>query len=265
MTVTDGYAEVDGGRIWFERRGEGFPVVLVHPGFWDARIWDEQFDEFARHHDTIRYDLRGYGRSDPPLLTYSDLRDLRSLLGHLEVERCAVVGCGSGGRLAIDFALEYPETVDAIVPIAPGLSGYDWQDPGLEALVEEVDHLVRAGDVRRAMEIELAIWAPLSAGDPSTNVQVRDIAMDNADVLRIDDLLTEDPPPAVPRLGDLQAATLVVVGDKDLREVHAIADLVAAAIPGAQKRVIADADLLVNVRKPEKFNRLVLDFLTFRM
>jgi 3-oxoadipate enol-lactonase len=263
--VAEGYADVDGGRLWFERRGEGFPVVLVHPGFWDARIWDAQFEQFAAQHDTIRYDLRGYGRSDAPLLSYSELRDLRELLRWLTVDRCAVVGCGSGGRLAIDAALEYPELIDAIVPVAPGLSGYDWQDPGLEALVEEVDQLVRAGDVRRAMEIELAIWAPLSAEDPASPVQVREIAMDNADVLRIDDLLVQEPQPAVSRLGEVQAATLVVVGDKDLEEVHAIADLVAGSIPGAQKRVIADADLLVNVRRPAKFNRLVLDFLSFRM
>jgi pimeloyl-ACP methyl ester carboxylesterase len=262
--VGEGWVEVDGARLWYERAGEGFPVVLVHPGFWDSRIWDAQFDGFARDHDTIRYDLRGFGRSDPPHEAYSQVRDLMQLVEELKVERCAVVGCGSGGRLAIDVALAFPEVVDAIVPVAPGLSGRRWHDPGFEVLLEEVDAAVRSGDVRRAMELELAVWTPLSAEDPSTSPHVRSVAMDNAGVLDLD-VLVEEPPPAEPRLAGLQAATLVVVGDRDLEETHAIADLIARTVPGAQKRVIADADLLVNVLRPERFNRLVLDFLSFRI
>jgi pimeloyl-ACP methyl ester carboxylesterase len=88
--------------------------------------------------------------------------------------------------------------------------------------------------------------------------------MDNAGVLDLR-VLVDEPPPAEPRLAELQAATLVVVGDRDLQETHAIADLIARTVPGAQKRVIADADLLVNVLRPERFNRLVLDFLSFRI
>ncbi|HSJ50836.1 MAG TPA: alpha/beta fold hydrolase [Actinomycetota bacterium] len=260
--MADGYVDVPGARLWYERAGEGFPVVLVHPEFWDARIWDQQFERFSQFHDTIRYDLRGYGRSDPPMGPYSELGDLWALLHALKVDRCALVGCGNGARLAIDAALARPETVEAIVPVAPVLSGYSWQDPGLQELVREVDSAVREGDLRRAMDIELAVWAPLSAADPAT--PAREIAMDNTSALLLDDVLLEEPPPALPHLREVRAATLVVVGDEDLREIHAIADLIAECIPGAQKRVVAEADLLVNVRKPEKFNRLVLDFLSFR-
>jgi pimeloyl-ACP methyl ester carboxylesterase len=261
--VTGQLVGVDGARLWCEREGEGFPVVLIHPGFWDSRVWDPQFDAFSRFHDTIRYDLRGYGRSDPPGRPYSELRDLLTLLERLDVRRCAIVGCGSGGRLAIDAAIAAPEKIDAIVPVAPVLSGYDWQDEGLRALVDEVDDAVRAGDLRRAMDIELAVWAPLSAADPGTGV--RAIAMDNVAVLELDHVMVEEPPPALPRLREVEAATLIVVGDRDLGEIHAIADLVARSVPGALKRVIADADLLVNVRRPDLFNRLVLDFLSFRI
>jgi 3-oxoadipate enol-lactonase len=263
--VSREHVRVRGGQLWYEREGEGFPVVLVHPGLWDARIWDGQFEAFARHHDTIRYDVRGSGRSDGPREPYSDLDDLRVLLDALGIRRCAIVGCGSGAQLAIDVALEHPELVDAIVPVAPSLSGHRWADAGLELLAEEVDRALRAGDPGRAMELELAVWAPLSAEDPATNGAVRSIAMDNVQVLTRDGSLREPRPPAVSRLGEVQAATLVVVGDRDLRETHAIADLIVRSIPGASKRVIADADQLVNVRRPERFNRVVLDFLAFRM
>jgi pimeloyl-ACP methyl ester carboxylesterase len=259
--MSEGTVRIEGGRLWYEREGEGFPVVLIHPGLWDARIWDAQFEEFSRHHDVLRYDARGYGRSDLPEAPYSDLRDLRYLLGELGIARCALVGCATGAQLAIDFALAYPSVVEAIVAVSPGLTGYRWNDPGLQTLVDEVDRAIHEGDLARAIEVEIAVWAPTAAAiDP----RVRQIALDNAHVLRLDDSLQEVPASAVTHLGDILAATLVVVGHLDLGEIHAIADLLVAQIPGASKRVVAEADQLVNVSKAEKFNRLVLDFLSFR-
>jgi hypothetical protein len=129
--------------------------------------------------------------------------------------------------------------------------------------MDEVARAVRSGDPLRAMEMELAVWAPLSA-HPSAGGAVREIAMANAQVLCIDDSLNEPRPSAVMRLREIDAATLIVVGDEDLNETHAIADLLASSIPGALKRVIAEATSLVNVRRPERFNQVALDFLSFR-
>jgi len=260
--MAEGFVHVEGKRLWYERAGEGFPVVLIHPGLWDSRIWDDQFDEFARHHDVVRYDLRGYGRSDQPDRPYSDLRDLRYLLGELGIERCALVGCATGAQLSLDMALMHPSLVDAIVMVSPGITGYAWNDSGLEILVDEVADAVRAGELERAMEVELAVWAPLTV---RAAPRAREIAMDNRQVLRLADSLVELPPSAIANLGDVDAATLVIVGDHDLEEIHQIADVLAAGIPGAIKRVIANADQLVNVARPDRFNRLVLDHLSFRM
>jgi pimeloyl-ACP methyl ester carboxylesterase len=263
--VPEGVADLEGGRLWFERAGEGFPVVLLHPGLWDARIWDAQFDDFAVHHDVVRYDARGYGRSDPPDRPYSDLRDLRNLLSHLGIARCALVGIASGAQLALDFALAHPEIAEAIVAVAPSLSGYRWADPGIDELVDRVDREVREGALERAMDIELAVWAPLAGGAGPTAARVRRIAMDNLQVLQLDDALIEPPASATSHLADVRAATLVIVGDRDLGEIHAIADLLVSSIPGATKRVVAEADQLVNVCRADRFNRLVLDFLSFRI
>jgi pimeloyl-ACP methyl ester carboxylesterase len=262
-TATHGYVEVEGGRLYYERAGEGFPVVLIHPNLWDSRIWDPQFEEFARYHDVLRYDIRGYGRSDLPHQPYSDLRDLLYVIGELGIGRCALVGCALGAQLAIDLAIAQPEIVDAIVAVSPGITGYAWMDDGVQMLVEEVTRSLRAGNVEGAMNVQLAVWVPLK-GDPASDEKIRSIAMENAHVLRLDDGLAEMPPSAVPHLGEIRAATMIVIGDRDLGEIHHIADELTDRIPGASKRVIAEADHLVNVRKPEKFNRLVLDFLSFR-
>jgi pimeloyl-ACP methyl ester carboxylesterase len=238
--------------------------VLIHPGLWDLRIWDAQFEAFAEHHRVVRYDLRGYGRSDRPTGPYSDVRDLRSLLSELAIERCALVGCSSGGQLAIDLALADPSSIDAVVLVSTNVTGYVWVDPDLDDRFEAIEAAVVAGDAGRAIDAQLALWAPLDP-EGETSERIRSIASDNAHVLRIPHTMVEPREPAVDRLEDLDAAALVIVGESDVREIHAIADLVAERVPGVLRRAIHDADHLVMVRQPDVFNRVVLDFLSFRM
>lgn len=264
MEIAPGYAAVDDGSLYYERAGRGYPVVLIHGELWDRRIWEPQFLPFAARQDVVRYDARGYGRSDPPAGPYSGLDDLRALLDGLGIERCALVGLGAGAALAIDFALAHPDVAEAVVAASPFLSGYVWEDRGIDALDAEVRAAVAKGDLRGAMAIELDVWAPLE-GDDQAQALIRDVAMDNLGALAVDEALVRASAPAVDRLGDLRAPLLAIVGDEDVEEVPKIADLIEARVPGTQKRAIAGADHVVNVRRPERFNQLVLDFLAFRM
>lgn len=263
MDVRAEHVSIDGGDLYVEEAGEGFPVVLIHPGLWDCRIWDAQFEAFAEHHRVVRYDLRGYGLSDPPTGPYSDVGDLRSLLSELAIERCALVGCSSGAQLAIDAALSAPSSVDALVLVSTNVTGYVWEDPALDDRFEAVELAVAADDLQSAVEAQMALWAPLDPGG-ATTARIRSIASDNARVLRIPETMVEEHEPAVDRLPELEAATLVIVGERDVGEIHAIADLLAERVRGVLKREIHDADHLVMVRQPEVFNRVVLDFLSFR-
>lgn len=74
--VTSGIAEVNGTKLYYEVVGEGQPLVLVHAGSFDRRIWDEQVTAFAGHYKVIRYDVRGHGKSALPTKPYSDTEDL---------------------------------------------------------------------------------------------------------------------------------------------------------------------------------------------
>lgn len=264
MDVRTGHVAIEGGGLYCEEAGEGFPVVLIHPGLWDCRIWDAQFEAFAEHHRVVRYDLRGSGRSDPPTRPYSDVDDLRSLLWELSIERCALVGCSSGGQLAIDAVLSDPSSVDALVLVSTNVTGYVWEDPALDDRFDAVELAVAEDDLERAIDAQMTLWAPLDP-DSETSARIRSIAWDNARVLRIPETMIRAREPAVGRLPGLEAATLVIVGEHDVREIHTIADLLAERVPGVLKREIHDADHLVMVRQPEVFNRVVLDFLSFRM
>ena len=75
-----GYAEVSGARFYYEVAGQGDPVVFVHAGIADRRMWDAQFDAFARQYRALRYDRRGFGNTAMVAGTFSHRRDLHALL-----------------------------------------------------------------------------------------------------------------------------------------------------------------------------------------
>src|SRR6266850_7677935 len=85
--VTSGIAEVNGTKLYYEAVGEGQPLVLVHAGSFDRRIWDDQFTAFADHYKVLRDDVRGHGKSALPTKPYSDTEDLYRLFKWLHVEK----------------------------------------------------------------------------------------------------------------------------------------------------------------------------------
>jgi pimeloyl-ACP methyl ester carboxylesterase len=122
--MESGLAEVDGGKLAWESAGEGPGVAFLHPGLWDFRVWDEQFGVFSKTYRVLRHDLRGYGRSSRPEpgKPYSHVDDLEGVMDAAGIDQAALVGNSMGGRVAIDFALEHPSRVSALVLAAPGLS-----------------------------------------------------------------------------------------------------------------------------------------------
>jgi 3-oxoadipate enol-lactonase len=123
---TNGYLDADGAKIYYEERGAGPAIVLLHDGLLDAATWDEVWKPLAISHEVIRYDRRGYGRSEPATSSFSPIEDLTKLLRHLKVEHAVIVGSSSGGALAIDFTIAHPEMVDGLILIGPVLPGMEF-------------------------------------------------------------------------------------------------------------------------------------------
>jgi pimeloyl-ACP methyl ester carboxylesterase len=259
-------ALLDGGHLAFEDVGDGPAVVFLHPGLWDMRTWDPQIATFTEAgYRVIRYDLRGYGHSSRlGAEPYSHVADLCTLLDQLDVEQAALVGCSMGGAVAIDTAVTAPARVWALVPVAAGLSGFEptaeeedwWEDAGA-GIQEAVD----AGELLRAQDLRLAIWASLGTDDPA-GAAIRRIAFDNIHELTMDESgQIELEPPAAHRLHEIDAPTLVLRAEHDPPEMRRIFDLLAAGIAGARARTIEGADHVVNLRQPAAFDAAVLPFL----
>ncbi|MFT4038815.1 MAG: alpha/beta fold hydrolase, partial [Thermomicrobiales bacterium] len=230
-----GFVTVNGTRLWCETAGDGPPLVLIHGSPLDARMWDAQVAAFAPQHRVIRYDLRGYGRSDPPTaLPYRHEDDLAALLDHLGVARAAVLGLSMGGRVAVDFALASPARVSALVLAGSTISGFPWTED-LPALDAELRAAIAAGGLPAAREIVAARhWFQPSQRAHEVRVAcLRQIAdYSGWHWLHEDPVIAPDPP-AYARLEALVAPTLIIVGDHDHPDVLAVAAALAARAPRA--------------------------------
>ncbi|NIO68951.1 MAG: alpha/beta fold hydrolase [Anaerolineae bacterium] len=266
-----GFAEVNGAKLYYEESGEGHPLLLLHAGVADSRMWDDQFGVFAQHYKVIRYDLRGFGKSAMPPGLFSSHEDVAGLLDFLNIEKAYVIGQSFGGYIAIDFTLAHPEMVEALILGAPNVSGYEPSSEEVQRFCTEEEEALNRGDLAGATELNLCMWVdgPNRTPDqvnPAVRERVREMQL-HVFSLPEPEGVEEQPltPPAINRLGEIRVPTLVIVGDQDVPEFLKISDIVVAGIAGAEKVVIPGAAHLPNMEKPKEFNRLVLDFLNRRV
>jgi 3-oxoadipate enol-lactonase len=122
------YLNIADSRIYYEECGSGPNVVLLHDGLLHSNTWDGAWPALCKKYHALRYDRRGYGRSDPPKTLFAPIEDLFTLLTRLNVRRAIVVGNSSGGALAIDFALSHPEMVEGLFLVGPVVQGMETTD-----------------------------------------------------------------------------------------------------------------------------------------
>ncbi|UCC32231.1 MAG: alpha/beta fold hydrolase, partial [Phycisphaerales bacterium] len=219
------------------------------------------------HYKVIRYDVRRHGRTRSPGGEYSDSEDLYRLLKHLGVDKAYVVGLSLGGRIAIDFALEHPDMISALVPVAPGLSGYQFTWQGIRDNSKEFFQALERRDVERATEYLLRCWTDgprrtPDQVDPAVRKRVRGMLTENLTRPMSEEELSPQVPAAINRLKEIRAPTLIIVGDLDAPDIASIVDKLVSEIDGAKKVVIPGVGHMVNMERPDEFNRALLDFLS---
>ena len=113
--IHSGSIKIGDDNLYYEGIGEGKTLVLVHAGFLDSGMWDYQWDALAQHYNLIRYDMRGYGKSEVLQAPVTRRDDLLLLQDHLQVERAQLLGCSMGGELIVEVTLEQPERLLSII------------------------------------------------------------------------------------------------------------------------------------------------------
>jgi pimeloyl-ACP methyl ester carboxylesterase len=262
--MKSGFVEHSNARFYYEMDGSGTPLVLVHAGIADSRMWNDQFHVFAEKYQTIRYDRRGFGKTKMVAGDFSLHDDLYGVLKALDIKQSILVGCSQGGKTVTNFALAHPEMTKALVLVGSALGGFefDGEPPKQEAELIAADE---AGNLELVNELEMQIWIDGQGRSPDqVDPKVRELAKDmNWIALQTpQNLGNEIPlePAAAKRLAEIKVPTLVIIGDLDTAWCQAAAEHLAKNIPNAKKIVMNNVAHLPNMEKPEEFNRHLMGF-----
>lgn len=268
--IQTGYAEVNGARLYYEIAGRGAPLVMIHAGIADCRMWNNEFETFAKSHQVIRFDMRGYGRSLPVEGEFNIQDDLRALLAKLNIQSPRILmGCSIGAGLAIDYALTQPQDVLALILVGGAPTGLDIEAEAPDELFAQSEQAFNNGDIDLVAEIDMKIWfdgfgrSPADV-DPAIRQQAWEMPR----------LVTEHErkgigkhvrksfdKPAAARLDELKMPVLVIIGENDLPYLRLAADYLTEHLPRASKALIRKAAHLPNMEQPEQFQAAVRHFL----
>ena len=259
LRTTSGIVPAGAAQIAAEWAGGGQPVVFLHAGVADRRMWRHQLAALAPSHHVIAFDRRGFGETPAVDEAHSQTADLLAVLDHLvgRGKPAVLVGCSEGGRIAIDAALASPHRVAALVLIAPSVTGSPPATPieAVRRLLEMIDLAGTSGDLDEANRLKAALFldGPLAEeGRVEGPARELFLAM-NAIALaapRIGRVLP--PAPAWNQLDRIAVPVRILCGDLDIPHIQERCRQLAAALPDARFEILPGVAHLPSLEQPDR-------------
>lgn len=246
-----GYAGIGDALLYYEEKGQGEPLILLHAHSVDSRMWDAQFEELARHYRVIRYDLRGYGLSSMPVegKDFTHAFDLEKFMDALKIEKAHLVGLSLGSLTITDFISRHPERVRSAVLAAGGMS-FDLKpkEPAsdLRAFKDKWKTSIRKGSCNDSPFLmslidEWRMWQ-VSHRESSAvflGTEAREFFQHQK----------------------ISIPVLFIVGQCDGAGAQKAALELATLIPGSQITYLQNAGHFSNIEQPEEFNEKLTGFI----
>ena len=252
-----------GVEIAYEVLGDGPPLLLIQGLGYGGRGWGPTLDALAEDFRVVAFDNRGYGASDRPAGPYTVAElaaDAVAVLDAAGIERADVVGASLGGMIAQELVLARPERVDRLVlqGATPGGPRAYAMPARTVALFGEAASLGPAVALRRFVENALADDAPGELVDRVVAYRAANLPDPAGWRAQAAAGMGFD---AFDRLGRIEAPTLVVHGTEDAVVDVRNAELLAERIPHAALALFPGTGHLFFWEEPERFVRLVTEFL----
>lgn len=260
--------QVTDGTIAVLDAGEGSPVVLLHGGALDHRMWQPQIDVLRSTHRVVAIDARGHGASSSPTTPFMHARDVAAVLEQLDIASATLVGLSMGASTALDTALAYPALVEAMVISGAGASSPEFVDPWVLDIFMTWHEAQQQGDAQKWLEsFLLFVSGPhreLAQVDNAIVDHVRDLAEHTmrTHVPSGMPILPEWVPGAAQRLGEIDVPVLGIAGGIDADDHVRMTTEAAAAVPHGRMVIIDGTAHYPNLEQPAQFNELLRDFLT---
>ena len=250
----------------------GPPLVCLHAGVTDRRLWAPQREALGASHRVVAYDRRGFGETRLPPAgsreAFSQVGDLLRVLDALQLDRAVLIGCSQGGRIAIDAALAHPQRVRALVLVAAAVTGAPQIDlpyaPLTQARVEAYEAAEQRGDQTALNELEAQFWLD-GPEEPTGRVggALRELFLSMNAIALASGSPGEEiaAASAWERLEAISVPTLVVWGTCDFEHLRMRMRELVRRIPGAVPFVVDGAAHLPSLEQPAIFNRELARFL----
>ena len=258
--------------IAYDRAGprDDLPVVLIHAGIADRRMWEPQWSALTAHRDAVRLDLRGFGEStERPRGALSPVDDVTDTLTALGIGRCHLVGASFGAGVAVEVALTAPEQAASLFLSAPGGSLIAQATPDLQAFFDAERSALTRDDLDAAVAANLAWWVDgphrnVGDADPGVRELVGRMQRRAFELTADWDDVEEQEldPPAHERLAEIQVPTLVLVGALDLDAIVDTARRLTDGVPDVRRVDWPDTAHLPSMERPDDFLALLRGWLT---
>jgi pimeloyl-ACP methyl ester carboxylesterase len=244
------HVDVEGARFPYVEAGEGEAVLFIPAAWSDHRAWDGIKDRIAADYRFVSYTQRHYGTGDwpddKPLADDVHGADLAALLRHWD-EPMHLVGYSASGSTIFRAAIEAPELVRSIVIFEPTMPEILEGSPEGEAAVAEWE----AGFAKIVFDLPEGGFDTL----PQHN---RMVLLENAHTTT---MRVPVPPLTCDDLGNVEAPTLLLVGEATQAMWQLAAEAVADCVPGAEVEVMPDVDHGAPVEASDAFVERLLAFL----
>jgi proline-specific peptidase len=272
------FLEVEGERLFYEIIGKGRPLVLIHGAWASHEWWRWQVSELARSYQVISPDVRGHGQSSPLKSAYTVngfAKDLALLLQSTGIHEAVLVGWSMGGIISIQYCLNYPSKVKALILIAT--RGHHHKKLKRRMILQYLQaRLSLLMDFTAPRKYDRAsgdfpsqkIWLEREVQkmlSPNVSKEVQDWVMSD---------VRNNPGEsyfhvaksiwnwgAGKKLKGIQVPTLIMVGDKDTRTPPRFSRLLHATIPNSRLVIVEDASHCLPLERPEQVNAEIIKFL----
>lgn len=248
------FLDIGGVKLWYQECGASNPtsVVLLHDGLLHSITWDGVWEPLCAKYHVVRYDRRGYGRSEPSKGPFVPEDDLVKVMRQVHMQRAILVGNSSGGGLAIDFALAHPESVSGLLLIGTVVHGMPTSDFVNERGARNSAPMAKE-DVRAAAENWSNDRYLIAGDDPAARKQIYDGLVQNPQNLKYANGLEIRPSPPPPiRLSQIRVPTLLLDGAADIPDVFLYSGAIMASLPLARYEVWKDTGHMIQLQKPKE-------------
>ena len=269
QSVAKGYIPVKDSKIYYEAVGQGDPIVLLHAGFLDHTMWQPQVEALKSKYRVITLDMPAHGLSERGKDTFLIAEALATVLDSLQLPKASWMGLSLGAVAVTDFLIAHPERVNKAILVSPGINGYETKYPLDSFTRQYFPNLMKAleqKDTAGAAEVFTQAWGdgpfrPAATVDQAMRSYVYNTTLATMYKFKISGWPRLQRPPAIERIHEINVPLLIIAGDKDMPYILDASEVLHRTVPGAQKIILPDVAHMLNMEKPDAFNKVILDFL----